>query len=71
MEDNSSMSGPTTSETDETGGNGETISTVVEVFGDDDSNDIMRELDTSKGLCINIVLCLSSLSLVSIVEQYG
>ena len=40
MEDNSNMSGPTTSETDEVGGNGESIPDLVEVFGNDDSNDI-------------------------------
>ena len=40
MEDNSNMSGPTTSEANEVGGNGENISDPVEVFGDDDSNDI-------------------------------
>ena len=40
------MSGSTTSETDEVGGNGETVSDLVEaadlveVFGNDDSNDI-------------------------------
>ena len=40
------MSGPTTSETKEVGGNGEDVSDLVEaadlveVFGNDDSNDI-------------------------------
>ena len=69
MEDNSNMSGSTTSETDEVGGNGEDVSAataVVEVFGNDESNDI-ADMDS----CINKVLCLSSLSLASIGEQYG
>ena len=52
MEDNSNMSGPTTPETDEVGGNGENISAaaVVEVSGNDDSNDITHELYSSKRL---------------------
>ena len=46
MEDNSNMPGPTTSETDEVGGNGEGVSDLVEaaelmgVVGKDDSGDI-------------------------------
>ena len=46
MEDNSNISGPTTSETDEVAGNDENISdlVVVEVFGNDDSNDITQTL---------------------------
>ena len=40
MEDKSNMSGPTTSETDEVGGNGEDVSGLVEAIGNDDSNDI-------------------------------
>ena len=46
MEDNSNMSGPTTSETDEVGGNGKDVSDLVEaaglveVFANDDSGDI-------------------------------
>ena len=71
MEANSNMSGSITSETDEVGGNGENISTapVVEVFGNDDSNDIaVCALQKLMYKCK--VLCLSSLSLVSVVEQY-
>ena len=71
VEDNSNMSGPTTLETDEVGGNDEDVAAVVEVFGSDDSNGITRGLYSSKSVCINKVLCLSSLSLASIVEQYG
>ena len=46
MEDNNYMSGSTTSETEEVGGNGENISpaAVVEVFGNDDSNDITHSI---------------------------
>ena len=46
MEGNSNMSGPTTSETDDVGGNGEDVSDLVEtadlveVFGNDDIGDI-------------------------------
>ena len=42
MEDNSNMSGSTTSEANEAGGNGGNISAtaVMAVFGDGDSNDI-------------------------------
>ena len=46
MKDNSNMSGPTTSETDEAGGDGEEVSDLVEaaghvdVVGNDDSGDI-------------------------------
>ena len=75
MEDNSNISGPTTWEANEVGGNGENISgSVVEVFRNDDSNDITRADSSSKsldGMYKYKVLCLSSLSLASVVEQYG
>ena len=53
MEDNSNMPGPTISETNEAGGNGENRSDPVEVFGNADSNDITCGLYSFKSLRIN------------------
>ena len=53
MEDNSNMPGPTTSEANEAGGNGENLSDTVEVFGDDDSNGITCGLYSFNSLCLN------------------
>ena len=60
MEDNSNLSGSTTSETDGVGGNHEEVSDLVEVFGNEDSGDI------GISSAVN-----NSISLVLTADQYG
>ena len=66
---------PSASEIQPIGETGEEIPDPMAICGNDDSNDITQcgfFLQKLRGdVYINKVLCLSSLSLASIVQQYG
>ena len=74
MEGNNDMPSASASETQPLGETGEEeeMPDPTAIFGNDECNGIMRTLPPQVlSKYINKVLCLSSLSLTSIVEQYG